>query len=210
MQYCVDHPEEINKLAKVKAPVSEVEVVMMENIEKLRDFGNYFCAECISKSFRFLGQGGGMAYTLSSGGSLNFDSVDNSLDLGRIGFSRNTSSNIAPTSSMYASPKLDGFGLFNNELNNDIFDVTPRDVVHYAEGYNANNTGTTSSKKKMKSKLQRVSGSMKKQQRQSSEKTTTLSSYSPLNHLNDAQNLYIPNIRKVVVAGLPPIGCAPY
>jgi len=34
MQYCVDHPEEINKLAKVKAQVSEVKGVMMENIEK--------------------------------------------------------------------------------------------------------------------------------------------------------------------------------
>lgn len=36
MQYCVDHPEEINKLAKVKAQVSEVKGVMMENIEKVR------------------------------------------------------------------------------------------------------------------------------------------------------------------------------
>lgn len=36
MQYCVDHPEEINKLAKVKAQVSEVKGVMMENIEKAR------------------------------------------------------------------------------------------------------------------------------------------------------------------------------
>ncbi|VAI38376.1 unnamed protein product [Triticum turgidum subsp. durum] len=34
MQYCVDHPEEINKLAKVQAQVSEVKNVMMENIEK--------------------------------------------------------------------------------------------------------------------------------------------------------------------------------
>nr|VDC79865.1 unnamed protein product [Brassica rapa] len=34
MQYCVDHPEEINKLAKVKAQVTEVKGVMMENIEK--------------------------------------------------------------------------------------------------------------------------------------------------------------------------------
>uniref|UniRef100_A0A0E0D8G0 V-SNARE coiled-coil homology domain-containing protein n=1 Tax=Oryza meridionalis TaxID=40149 RepID=A0A0E0D8G0_9ORYZ len=34
MQYCVDHPEEISKLAKVKAQVSEVKGVMMENIEK--------------------------------------------------------------------------------------------------------------------------------------------------------------------------------
>lgn len=38
MQYCVDHPDEINKLAKVKAQVSEVKGVMMENIEKVRDY----------------------------------------------------------------------------------------------------------------------------------------------------------------------------
>ncbi|KAM0008205.1 hypothetical protein Hdeb2414_s0119g00802471 [Helianthus debilis subsp. tardiflorus] len=36
MQYCVDHPEEISKLSKVKARVSEVKGVMMENIEKMR------------------------------------------------------------------------------------------------------------------------------------------------------------------------------
>eukprot|EP00252_Welwitschia_mirabilis_P001603 TRINITY_DN11501_c0_g1_i2.p1 TRINITY_DN11501_c0_g1~~TRINITY_DN11501_c0_g1_i2.p1 ORF type:complete len:222 (+),score=45.14 TRINITY_DN11501_c0_g1_i2:217-882(+) len=35
MQYCVDHPEEITKLAKVKAQVSEVQGVMMDNIEKV-------------------------------------------------------------------------------------------------------------------------------------------------------------------------------
>ncbi|KAF3674586.1 Vesicle-associated membrane protein [Capsicum annuum] len=34
MQYCAEHPEEISKLAKVKAQVSEVKGVMMENIEK--------------------------------------------------------------------------------------------------------------------------------------------------------------------------------
>ncbi|KAL1330250.1 hypothetical protein HN51_047426 [Arachis hypogaea] len=39
MQYCVDHPEEINKLAKVKAQVAEVKGVMMENIEKVLDRG---------------------------------------------------------------------------------------------------------------------------------------------------------------------------
>ncbi|CAN4115803.1 unnamed protein product [Withania somnifera] len=39
MQYCVDHPEEINKLAKVKARVSEVKGVMLENIEKVLDRG---------------------------------------------------------------------------------------------------------------------------------------------------------------------------
>lgn len=36
MQYCVEHPEEISKLAKVKAQVSEVKGVMMENIEKVK------------------------------------------------------------------------------------------------------------------------------------------------------------------------------
>jgi len=35
MQYCVDHPDEVSKLAKVKAQVSEVKGVMMENIEKV-------------------------------------------------------------------------------------------------------------------------------------------------------------------------------
>ncbi|KAK5792381.1 hypothetical protein PVK06_033495 [Gossypium arboreum] len=35
MQYCMEHPEEISKLAKVKAQVSEVKGVMMENIEKV-------------------------------------------------------------------------------------------------------------------------------------------------------------------------------
>ncbi|KAB1222130.1 hypothetical protein CJ030_MR2G002692 [Morella rubra] len=39
MKYCVDHPEEISKLAKVKAQVSEVKGVMMENIEKVLDRG---------------------------------------------------------------------------------------------------------------------------------------------------------------------------
>ncbi|KAK9082581.1 hypothetical protein Scep_029052 [Stephania cephalantha] len=39
MRYCVDNPEEINKIAKVKAQVSEVKGVMMENIEKVLDRG---------------------------------------------------------------------------------------------------------------------------------------------------------------------------
>lgn len=39
MKYCADHPEEINKLAKVKAQVTEVKGVMMENIEKVLDRG---------------------------------------------------------------------------------------------------------------------------------------------------------------------------
>ncbi|GAB4841523.1 hypothetical protein Ancab_022240 [Ancistrocladus abbreviatus] len=40
MQYCIDHPEEISKLAKVKAQVAEVKGVMMENIEKVLDRGD--------------------------------------------------------------------------------------------------------------------------------------------------------------------------
>ncbi|KAK4492431.1 hypothetical protein RD792_003239 [Penstemon davidsonii] len=39
MQYCVDHPEEVSKIAKVKAQVTEVKGVMMENIEKVLDRG---------------------------------------------------------------------------------------------------------------------------------------------------------------------------
>lgn len=39
MRYCIEHPEEISKLAKVKAQVSEVKGVMMENIEKVLDRG---------------------------------------------------------------------------------------------------------------------------------------------------------------------------
>uniref|UniRef100_A0A7N0UNY0 Uncharacterized protein n=1 Tax=Kalanchoe fedtschenkoi TaxID=63787 RepID=A0A7N0UNY0_KALFE len=39
MQYCADHPEEMSKLSKVKAQVSEVKGVMMENIEKVLDRG---------------------------------------------------------------------------------------------------------------------------------------------------------------------------
>ncbi|KAH7567843.1 hypothetical protein JRO89_XS07G0163400 [Xanthoceras sorbifolium] len=38
-QYYVDHLEEVSKLAKVKAQVSEVKGVMMENIEKVLDRG---------------------------------------------------------------------------------------------------------------------------------------------------------------------------
>ena len=42
MQYCADHPEEISKLAKVKAQVSEVKGVMMENIEKVGSQSLFF------------------------------------------------------------------------------------------------------------------------------------------------------------------------
>ncbi|QHN95414.1 Vesicle-associated membrane protein [Arachis hypogaea] len=34
MQYCIDHPEEISKLAKVQKKISEVKVVKIKNIEK--------------------------------------------------------------------------------------------------------------------------------------------------------------------------------
>lgn len=39
MQYCMEHPEEVNKLFKVKAQVSEVKGIMMDNIEKVLDRG---------------------------------------------------------------------------------------------------------------------------------------------------------------------------
>lgn len=46
MQYCVDHPDEISKLAKVKAQVSEVKGVMMENIEKVYASISCHCHGC--------------------------------------------------------------------------------------------------------------------------------------------------------------------
>lgn len=48
MQYCVDHPEEISKIAKVKAQVSEVKGVMMENIEKVFFWMNLLIFSCLS------------------------------------------------------------------------------------------------------------------------------------------------------------------
>lgn len=35
MQYIIDHPEEYEKLLKVKAQVSEVKSIMLENIDKV-------------------------------------------------------------------------------------------------------------------------------------------------------------------------------
>lgn len=40
MQYVVDHADEIDKLMKVKAQVSQVKEIMMENIDKVY---NYIC-----------------------------------------------------------------------------------------------------------------------------------------------------------------------
>ncbi|KAL2541502.1 vesicle-associated membrane protein [Abeliophyllum distichum] len=39
MQYCMNHPEEISKLSKVKAQITEVKGIMMDNIEKVLDRG---------------------------------------------------------------------------------------------------------------------------------------------------------------------------
>lgn len=38
MQYCMTHPEEINKLSKLKAQITEVKGIMMDNIEKVYFF----------------------------------------------------------------------------------------------------------------------------------------------------------------------------
>lgn len=35
MDYCMNHPEEMTKLAKLKAQISEVKGIMMDNIEKV-------------------------------------------------------------------------------------------------------------------------------------------------------------------------------
>ncbi|XWS56874.1 hypothetical protein CRYUN_Cryun09bG0122900 [Craigia yunnanensis] len=37
MQYCLNHPEEISKLSKLKAQITEVKGIMMDNIEKVLD-----------------------------------------------------------------------------------------------------------------------------------------------------------------------------
>lgn len=39
MQYCMTHPEEISKLSKLKAQITEVKGIMMDNIEKVLDRG---------------------------------------------------------------------------------------------------------------------------------------------------------------------------
>lgn len=36
MQYCMNHPEEMNKLSKLKAQITEVKGIMMDNIEKVQ------------------------------------------------------------------------------------------------------------------------------------------------------------------------------
>nr|GMD54514.1 vesicle-associated membrane protein 727 [Ipomoea batatas] len=44
MQYCMNHPDEISKLSKLKAQITEVKGIMMDNIEKLsgrNHFGFY-------------------------------------------------------------------------------------------------------------------------------------------------------------------------
>lgn len=41
MQYCMDHPEEVSKISKVQAQVSEVKGVMLESIEKVRSLFSF-------------------------------------------------------------------------------------------------------------------------------------------------------------------------
>ncbi len=35
MEYCTQHPEEMDKMAKIKSQVAEVKGIMMENIEQV-------------------------------------------------------------------------------------------------------------------------------------------------------------------------------
>ncbi|XP_042410052.1 vesicle-associated membrane protein 727-like [Zingiber officinale] len=37
MEYCINHPEEMSKLSKLKAHITEVKGIMMDNIEKLQN-----------------------------------------------------------------------------------------------------------------------------------------------------------------------------
>ncbi|KAJ3681551.1 hypothetical protein LUZ60_016040 [Juncus effusus] len=39
MQYCISHPEEMSKISKLKAQITEVKGIMMDNIEKVLDRG---------------------------------------------------------------------------------------------------------------------------------------------------------------------------
>ncbi|KAJ0973402.1 hypothetical protein J5N97_021361 [Dioscorea zingiberensis] len=39
MQYCINHPEEMSKMSKLKAQITEVKGIMMDNIEKALDRG---------------------------------------------------------------------------------------------------------------------------------------------------------------------------
>uniref|UniRef100_A0A1S3CNI9 Protein SDA1 n=1 Tax=Cucumis melo TaxID=3656 RepID=A0A1S3CNI9_CUCME len=67
----------------------------------------------------------------------------------------------------------------------DVASQTPQVILSKELVYKAHNKGTSASKKKKKAKLERVRRSIKRQQRMSSERSN--SSYSPLNHLIDAQ-----------------------
>ncbi|KAL8145982.1 vesicle-associated membrane protein 727 [Apium graveolens] len=39
MEYCINHPDEMSKLSKLKAQITEVKGIMMDNIEKVLDRG---------------------------------------------------------------------------------------------------------------------------------------------------------------------------
>ncbi|KAL0554382.1 hypothetical protein IC582_008301 [Cucumis melo] len=67
----------------------------------------------------------------------------------------------------------------------DVASQTSQVILSKELVYKAHNKGTSASKKKKKAKLERVRRSIKRQQRMSSERSN--SSYSPLNHLIDAQ-----------------------
>lgn len=42
MQYCINNPEEMGKLSKLKAQITEVKGIMMDNIEKVWAFIFHF------------------------------------------------------------------------------------------------------------------------------------------------------------------------
>lgn len=54
MKYIIEHAEEIEKLIKVKAQVSEVKSIMLENLDKVNDtlvHLEMFCIACLSNLY---------------------------------------------------------------------------------------------------------------------------------------------------------------
>lgn len=56
MQYCMSHPEEMSKLSKLKAQITEVKGIMMDNIEKVCfcSFADKIISNCFSPNRSFI------------------------------------------------------------------------------------------------------------------------------------------------------------
>jgi vesicle-associated membrane protein 72 len=65
MEYCTQHPEEMDKMAKIKSQVAEVKGIMMENIEQVLDRGGKI-EVLVDKSETLRNQVLSQAYTVIS------------------------------------------------------------------------------------------------------------------------------------------------